>query len=102
MFYLEHKDGEKIITGDQEDDRAAYRKIIEDKLGKDALTLFEKLYYFTDGKHREILNRSRAYEQAFLEIWSITKERDKDYSDSDKVKDISKVIENTINVIIQS
>ena len=97
MFYLELKDGEKIFTGAEDDDRAAYRKIIEDKLGKDALTLFEKLYYFTDEKHRE----TRAYEQAFLEIWSITKERDKDYSDSDKVKDISKVIENTINVIIQ-
>lgn len=102
MFYLELKDGEKIFTGAEDDDYAAYRKIIEDKLGKDALTLFEKLYYFTDGKHKEIHNRSRAYEQAFLKIWSITKERDKDYSDSDKVKDICRVIENTINVIIQS
>ena len=68
MFYLELKDGEKIFTGDQEDDHAAFRKIIEDKLGKDAL----------------------------WDIWSILMENEEDYSDSDKVREISKVIDNTV------
>ena len=52
MFYLELKDGEKIFTGNQEDDHAAYRKIIEDKLGKDALR--DKLRIGTAGLFRRI------------------------------------------------
>lgn len=96
MFYLELKDGEKIFTGDQEDDHAAFRKIIEDKLGKDALTLFEKLFEFTDEKPKDILERFKSYQDALWDIWSILMENEEDYSDSDKVREISKVIDNTV------
>ena len=92
MFYLELKDGEKIFTGDQEDDHAAYRKIIEDKLGKYALTLFEKLFEFTVEKPGDILDRLKAYEDALWDIWFILMDSEEDSSDSDKVKEISKII----------
>ena len=44
MFYLETKDGEKFFTKDNDDDQAVFKRIIEDKLGKDALTLFKELF----------------------------------------------------------
>lgn len=93
MFYLELKDGEKIFTGDQDDDHAAYRKIIEDKLGSDALTLFEKFFESIEEKPNDI-DRLKTYEDALWIIWSILMEEDS--SDHDKVKDIIKVLDYTI------
>lgn len=38
MFYLETKDGEKFFTEAGDDDQAVFKRIIEDKLGKDAFS----------------------------------------------------------------
>ena len=40
MFYLETKDGEKFFTDVKSDDRAEFEKIIEQKVGSQAATMF--------------------------------------------------------------
>jgi hypothetical protein len=43
MFYLETKDGDKFFTEKDSDDRAEFEKIIEQKLGADAVELFNQI-----------------------------------------------------------
>lgn len=43
MFYLETKDGERFLTNSKSDDKAEFEKILEQKLGKDAVELFNHL-----------------------------------------------------------
>ena len=43
MFYLETKDGDKFFTEKNSDDRAEFEKIIEQKLGADAVELFNQI-----------------------------------------------------------
>jgi len=42
MFYLETKDGERFLTDAKSDDKAEFRKIIEQKLGFDAAVMFDE------------------------------------------------------------
>ena len=42
MFYLETKDGERFLTDAKSDDKAEFRKIIEQKLGSDAAVMFDE------------------------------------------------------------
>jgi flagellar biosynthesis/type III secretory pathway protein FliH len=43
MFYLETKDGEKFFTDANSDDKLEFEKIIEQKLGKQTVDLFNQL-----------------------------------------------------------
>ena len=43
MFYLETKDGEKFFTDVNSDDKLEFEKIIEQKLGKQTVDLFNQL-----------------------------------------------------------
>lgn len=43
MFYLETKDGDKFFTDPKSDDKSEFEKIIEDKLGKQSVELFNLL-----------------------------------------------------------
>jgi len=43
MFYLETKDGDKFFTDSKSSDKLEFEKILEQKLGKDAVDLFEHL-----------------------------------------------------------
>lgn len=43
MFYLETKDGDKFFTDARSSDKSEFEKIIEQKLGKDAVSLFDQL-----------------------------------------------------------
>ena len=43
MFYLETKDGEKFFTDAKSDDKIEFEKIIEQKLGNQAVELFNQL-----------------------------------------------------------
>ena len=69
MFYLETKDGEKFFTYPYEDDQAVFKRIIEDKLGKDALMLFKDLFEYGEKEREEVLETIETYECYFSEIW---------------------------------
>lgn len=43
MFYLETKDGDKFFTESNSSDKVEFEKIIEQKLGSDAVELFNQL-----------------------------------------------------------
>lgn len=43
MFYLETKDGDKFFTDSKSSDKLEFEKILEQKLGKDAVSLFDQL-----------------------------------------------------------
>lgn len=43
MFYLETKDGEKFFTDAKSDDKIEFEKILEQKLGNQAVELFNQL-----------------------------------------------------------
>ena len=43
MFYLETKDGERLFTEAHSDDKLEFEKILEAKLGNDAVDLFNQL-----------------------------------------------------------
>jgi hypothetical protein len=43
MFYLETKDGEKFFTDAKSDDKMEFEKILEQKLGEQAVELFNQL-----------------------------------------------------------
>ena len=43
MFYLETKDGERFFTEAHSDDKLEFEKILEAKLGNDAVDLFNQL-----------------------------------------------------------
>jgi len=61
MFYLETKDGDKFFTESNSSDRVEFGNIIEQKLGSDAVELFNQLIQeaeedgysegFNDGKN---------------------------------------------------
>lgn len=43
MFYLELKDGERFFTAPKSNDRLEFEKILEQKLGEQAVELFNRL-----------------------------------------------------------
>jgi hypothetical protein len=43
MFYLETKDGERFLTGANSDDKAEFEKIVESKMGSEAVDLLNQL-----------------------------------------------------------
>lgn len=93
MFYLELRDGEKIFTGAEEDDHAVFRRIKEDKLDKDAFTLFEKLFEFTDEKPGDILERLGIYERNLWEIWDLLNYlTEEDYTDQELLGNINEIV----------
>ena len=55
MFYLETKDGDKFFTDAKSDDRSEFAKVIEQKLGQQALDLFNQLIEDAENSHREAL-----------------------------------------------
>ena len=91
MFYLETKDGEKIFTGAEDDDHAVFRRIIEDKLGKDALTLFKELFEYGEKGREEVLETIETYESYFSEIWEVLYE-DENSSDLEKLNTIGDIV----------
>lgn len=55
MFYLETKDGDRFFTDKNSDDCAEFEKIIEQKLGQQAVELFRQLIADAENKNRELL-----------------------------------------------
>ena len=56
MFYLETKDGEKFFTGKDSDDKAEFERILEDKLGPQAVALFNDLVMDSAWSCEELLS----------------------------------------------
>ena len=96
MFYLELKDGEKIFTGAEDDDHAVFRRIIEDKLGKDALTLFKELFEYGEKEREEVLEMQYAYISRLWDIWDILNDHEEAYTDQEKLTKISDIVDITI------
>ena len=59
MFYMETKDGDKFFTNPESNDRAEFEKILEAKLGKDAVDMFDSLMYDAEGKNQSSVYRLR-------------------------------------------
>ena len=56
MFYLETKDGDRFFTDKNSDDRAEFEKIIEQKLGQQAVDMFNQLITDAENKnHRRLM-----------------------------------------------
>ena len=55
MFYLETKDGDRFFTDKNSDDRAEFEKIIEQKLGQQAVEMFRQLIEDAENRNREVL-----------------------------------------------
>ena len=91
MFYLETKDGEKFFTYPYEDDQAVFKRIIEDKLGKDALILFKQLFEYGEKEREEVLETIETYECYFSEIWEVLYE-DENSSDLEKLNTIGDIV----------
>ena len=96
MFYLETKDGEKFFTEDGDDDQAVFKRIIEDKLGKDALTLFKELFEYGEKEREEVLEMQYTYISRLWDIWDILNDHEEAYTDQEKLKKISDIIDITI------
>ena len=96
MFYLETKDGEKFFTKDSDDDQAVFKRIIEDKLGKDALTLFKELFEYGEKEREEVLEMQYTYISRLWDIWDILNDHEEAYTDQEKLKKISDIIDITI------
>ena len=43
MFYLQTNDGERFLTNAHSDDKAEFAKIIENKMGKDSVEIFNDI-----------------------------------------------------------
>lgn len=43
MFYLETKDGDKFFTTPNSEDKLEFEKILEQKLGRDAVNIFNQI-----------------------------------------------------------
>lgn len=95
MFYLETKDGEKFFTKDSDDDQAVFKRIIEDKLGKDALTLFKELFEYGEKEREEVLEQIEYYESSLWEIWEVVFDEE-NYSDLEKINMIGDIVCDTI------
>ena len=95
MFYLETKDGEKFFTKDSDDDQAVFKRIIEDKLGKDALTLFKQLFEYGEKEREEVLEQIEYYESSLWEIWEVVFDEE-NYSDLEKINMIGDIVCDTI------
>lgn len=95
MFYLETKDGEKFFTKDSDDDQAVFKRIIEDKLGKDALILFKQLFEYGEKEREEVLEQIEYYEYRLSEIWDVVFDEE-NYSDLDKINLIGDIVCDTI------
>ena len=54
MFYLETKDGDRIFTSKDSNDRLEFEKVIYDKLGSDAARLFNNIVEDNIGKRAEV------------------------------------------------
>ena len=61
MFYMETKDGERFLTDVKSEDKAEFERILEQKLGQDAVEIFNHL--IDDAKHesRDALVRDLDY-----------------------------------------
>lgn len=49
MFYLETKDGDKFFTDPKSDDKVEFWKILDQKLGRQAATMFDE--FIEDAEH---------------------------------------------------
>ena len=96
MFYLETKDGEKFFTKDSDDDQAVFKRIIEDKLGKDALTLFKELFEYGEKEREEVLEMQYTYISCLWDIWDILNDHEEAYTDQEKLTKINDIIDITI------
>ena len=96
MFYLETKDGEKFFTKDSDDDQAVFKRIIEDKLGKDALTLFKELFEYGEKEREEVLEMQYTYISRLWDIWDILNDHEEAYTDQEKRTKINDIIDITI------
>lgn len=61
MFYMETKDGEKFCTDIKSDDRKEFERIIEQKLGTDAVEIFNQILDEVKSEGREALARDIDY-----------------------------------------
>ena len=95
MFYLETKDGEKFFTEDGDDDQAIFKRIIEDKLGKDALILFKQLFEYGEKEREEVLEQIEYYESSLWEIWEVLFEEENS-TDLEKLNTIGEIVCETI------
>ena len=95
MFYLETKDGEKFFTYPYEDDQAVFKRIIEDKLGQDALTLFKQLFEYGEKDREDVLEQVEYYESSLWEIWEVLFDEE-NYTDLDKLNTIGTIVCETI------
>ncbi len=96
MFYLETKDGEKFFTEAGDDDQAVFKRIIEDKLGKDALTLFKQLFEYGEKEREEVLEMQYTYISRLWDIWDILNNHEEAYTDQEKLTKINDIIDITI------
>lgn len=95
MFYLETKDGEKFFTEAGDDDQAVFKRIIEDKLGKDALILFKQLFEYGEKEREEVLEQIEYYEYRLSEIWDVVFDEE-NYSDLEKINMIGDIVCDTL------
>ena len=96
MFYLETKDGEKFFTEAGDDDQVVFKRIIEDKLGKDALTLFKELFEYGEKEREEVLEMQYTYISCLWDIWDILNDHEEAYTDQEKLTKINDIIDITI------
>lgn len=61
MFYMETNDGERFLTDAKSEDKAEFEKILEQKLGKDAVEIFNHLIDDAKQASREALVRDLEY-----------------------------------------
>jgi len=61
VFYLETKDGDRFFTDPKSNDRAEFEKILEQKLGQQAVEMFNSLIDEAENSAHEQLARDIDY-----------------------------------------